>query len=143
MLFNERCPLQMENFTGKESNGIVQTKPNSPKLKKYSNLLSFLSPAFYMKRHFYLCVLFFKGMLLYDLELCLLKINVKISYYDTINVIKLDSFCFTISSIQYRGDSKQISDSVILFFYCFIKYHRQIFIGKKEPHDKLKSHLIL
>lgn len=34
MLFNECCPLQMENCRGKELSGIVQTNSNSPQAEK-------------------------------------------------------------------------------------------------------------
>ena len=101
MLFNERCPLQMENCPGKELNGIVQTKWNSPQAAKILKFSIFsLTYALYEKN---LCLsfLFFKRMVLYDMELHLFEFNLKGSYY-IIDIIKLHSFCFTISFIQIQ-----------------------------------------
>lgn len=60
MLFNERCPLQMENFTGKGL-AIRTNQTLYPQTEKVFKPPVFLSPALDMKRHLYLSVLFFKG----------------------------------------------------------------------------------
>ena len=54
-------------------------------------------------------------MILYNLKLYLFGLNIKMSYLDITDMIKLH-FCFTISLFKYRDVYKQISDSSILFF---------------------------
>jgi hypothetical protein len=70
MLFIEYCTLKWKISVAR-INGIVSTKNTH-------FFLPFLSPTFHMKRCFYLFVLFFKRMILYDLEIQLLKVNTRI-----------------------------------------------------------------
>lgn len=118
MLFNECGPPQMENFPDKELNGIVQTKSKSPqavKLLKFSIFCLIYILYTYILKKFCLSVSLFKRMILYNLKLYLFGLNIKMSYLDITDMIKLH-FCFTISLFKYRDVYKQISDSSILFF---------------------------